>query len=166
MKINIILRLQKAVLAERRGTHCRVMDTAIKDGELVWELNQVRWRWMMNEAMASVPGTEDVSVDYIRLPVYVKAPKLCMYERKYTLNGEKKKETFEAFPAGSRITVPIFILNEMESDDITDKRPPTKEEVLAMFEVAGESIGISPWGSKFGYGRFDIARTDDDIAKS
>jgi hypothetical protein len=41
-----------------------------------------------------------------------------------------------------------------------NSRPPTKEEVKECFTIIGESIGLSPWGSKFGYGRFIVEEVE------
>lgn len=169
MKIEITIRLLKAILGARRNQSCRVLDTVLKNGEIMWEVNQTQWRWVLSEALAALPFSNETSVDYIRLPIYIKCPNVQLYERKFRdKTGERQTELFESFPGGSRITVPVFVLGSLDADSASGGglRPPTTEEVLAIFEEAGENIGISPWGSKFGYGRFNIAHTNDDASKS
>lgn len=153
-------------MAARPSDKFRILDTAIENGELMWVIDQVQWRWAMNEALASMGIRGETSADFIRLPIYIKCPKVNYYERVYRENGgQRKKETFESFRGGSMFTIPITILTQKENAYDEGERPPTEKEVLRMLEIMGEDIGISPWGSKFGYGRFIVTRSENDAAK-
>lgn len=167
MKLNITIRLQKAILAVRRSEKFRIMDIVIKNGTLMWEIDPIQWRWAMNEALSAMGIRGETSSDYIRLPLYIPCPKVNYYERSYRdPEGQRKKETFESFRGGSTFTIPVTILTQKENDYDDGSRPPTEKELLEMFTIIGEDIGISPWGSKFGYGRFTVTRAENDAAKS
>lgn len=166
MKLNITIKLQKAILGARRSTKFRILDTVIKDGVLMWEIDQLQWRWAMNEALAAMGIADQTTADFIRLPLYIQCPKVNYYERAYRSEGERKKEVFESFRGGSIFTIPVTILRNKENEHDAGIRPPTKEEALKMFSIIGEDVGISPWGSKFGYGRFYVTRCENDVTES
>lgn len=103
-------------------------------------------------------------VDYVRLPTRIVMPKTHLYVRVLDRQNPDKRNTFESIQAGTVVSFPILILGQLESQnklDLFKSRPPTVEEVKQCFSIIGEDIGLSPWGSKFGYGRF-ILLTEDD----
>lgn len=115
----------------------------------------------MQEAFDSMGLIPAVDIDYLRLPAEIVAPTIRTYKRTWESRSE---ESFECFQAGTVITFPVFILAELEQRNFNgiqlNSRPPTKEEVKECFTIIGESIGLSPWGSKFGYGRFIVEEVE------
>jgi hypothetical protein len=59
------------------------------------------------------------------------------------------RELFESFRKGTVLTLDFLIHEEM-------KKAPTPVELKTMFMIVGEYQGISQWGGKFGFGRFDV----------
>lgn len=168
-KIDIKIKLKKAMLAARHGKgDVRRFDLNPGSSNKVrWEINQVQWRWAMSEALDSMNLLRETSVDYIRIPVDIECPGIGLYTRRWTDKAGSHKEDFEAFRAGTTITIPVTILSELEGksdspfDNLLSLRPPTEEEVFKCFDIIGAEIGLSPWGSKFGYGRFEVVRPND-----
>lgn len=139
----------------------RTFDRQKLDGVEYLELDNAQWRWALREAFQSMGLIPEVDLDYLRLPVSIKMPTIRMYVRVWDPKSKKNNECFESIQAGAVITIPVFILSELEQSSQFNgiqigSRAPTKEEVIQAFRIIGESIGLSPWGSKFGYGRFNL----------
>lgn len=139
----------------------RVFDVNVIGDKKYFKIDTPQWRWAIQEAFNSMDLIPEVDVDYIRLPIEIPAPTIRTYKRNWESRNE---ESFECFQAGTVITFPVFILSELEQKNFNgirmSSRPPTKEEVKQCFSIIGESIGLSPWGSKFGYGRFAIEEVE------
>lgn len=119
-------------------------------------LDHAQWRWVMKEALDSLGLSSQTSVDFIRFPAKAKAPKISRYMKVFDSKNPKKNPVFECFPAGSVLAFSVFLLGSEEGDATDNKRPMTEDEFKECLKLVGEFIGISPWGSKFGYGRFDV----------
>jgi hypothetical protein len=54
-------------------------------------------------------------------------------------------------------------MNESYLPQNKDKevRSPTNEEIIKMLNFIGDMIGLSPWGSHFGYGKFHVVSFTD-----
>lgn len=129
-----------------------------KVGDVVyWKPQISQWRWAMKEALDSFGLQLETSVDFIRFPVDIKAPKISAYQRAFHVQDSRKNEIFESFAAGTVISFQLFVLGSLEGQSSMIQiplRPPTKEEVIACLKLVGSNIGLSPWGSKYDYGRF------------
>lgn len=62
----------------------------------------------------------------------------------------------EAIPANVEVT--FNGMSHLVKD--TDKEPFTKEQLLEIFTLIGNHIGISPWGRQRGYGDFNVISID------
>lgn len=178
---DIRIKLTEAMLAARRGSNkIRRFDIApvdkkkFPDKPLMWEPNLLQWRWALKEALEAKGLSSDSVIDFIRLPNQIKCPSIHLYQRNWKDSknpGVQQHELFEAFNVGSEITIPILIVSELEDKDETQPKnafaemfktkPPTKQDVIDCFEIIGANIGLSPWGSKFGYGRFVVIKDND-----
>ena len=129
-------------------------------GNTVYWLPKVtQWRWALKEAFNSMGLLTQTSVDFVRLPTRIVCPSTYMYSRAYGGRDVDKKEMFESFRSGTVLTFNVFILSSLEQSNIMinfPQRPPTVEETVKAFSIIGEDIGLSPWGSKFDYGRFTV----------
>lgn len=160
-KIVLSCRLDTPFLGNLHGRdHIMRFDT-VKDGEDTFlKVNMAQWRWAVREALDSMGILADTNVDYIRMPIKLKAPTI----RYYSLRGSSKEggrnSVHESFQAGTVLTVPLFLLSALEGSDgmagLFNQRPPTEEEAVECFKTIGECIGLSPWGSKSGFGRFSL----------
>lgn len=157
--VSLRLRLRKAVLGARKSASIRRLDTCIEDGRTMWEISQSHWMWALDEAREALL-LNDVSLDFVRLPLRVEVSRAVNpYVRTYRPpgGGPRVDEMFESVRSGTIINVDVLILGTVEDGSETGgKRPPTEGEIRDMFVMVGESIGISPWGSKWGYGRFAV----------
>lgn len=155
-------RLTRPFLGARRTKDgIRVFDINVINNKKYLEVDTIQWRWALREAFDSLGLVPEVDLDYVRLPADILSPTIRTYSRAWNPKNPVCRETFECYQAGTVITFPIFILGELEQKSfngisITASRPPTREEIEKSFSIIGESIGLSPWGSKFGYGRFIV----------
>lgn len=155
-------KLLKPFLASRRYEKgIRKFDVREVNGKKYFQVDIAQWRWALKEALDSLSLTPEVDVDYVRIPTELLAPTIRPFERVWDKNNPSKREIFESFQAGTLISIPIFILSELEQNTAFnglrfESRPPTRAEVIECFKIIGSDIGLSPWGSKFGYGRFSV----------
>lgn len=178
---NVKIKLTEAMLAARRGNNkIRRFDIAAIDKKkfpnrpMMWEPNLLQWRWAIKEALEAKGFAAESVIDFIRLPNQIQCPSVHLYQRNWKDSknpGVQQHEMFEAFAAGAEITIPILIVSELEDNvesqsknifEATFKtKAPTKKDIIECFELIGSNIGLSPWGSKFGYGRFIVLKDNE-----
>lgn len=113
------------------------------------------WIWALSEAAKSLNIV--YTPEAFRMASEVTSPTICLYNRKWVdKKGRKHTDQFEAVRAGTILTVPFILF---------DNPSPGKEgpvlslkEFGDMLSLTGSMIGVSPWGSKFGYGRFKLVK--------
>lgn len=160
-RLIIKCRLTRPFLGARRNKDgIKAFDINIINNKKYLEVDTPQWRWALREAFDSLDLIPEVDVDYVRLPTDILSPTIRTYTRAWDPKNPKGRETFECYQAGTVISFPVFILSELEQHSFNgiriEARPPTAEEIKESFSIIGESIGLSPWGSKFGYGRFVV----------
>lgn len=84
-------------------------------------------------------------------------PTIVLYDRRYRAGGAQQRELFEAFRKGTVITFKVIL-----RDDIPGC--PSLPQVQQLFELAGEFAGMSPFGGKFGMGRFSVEQIGQAIS--
>lgn len=141
---------------QRSASGTRKFDTAIYKDELYFLPNNAQWRWALKEAMDAIGVLAESNIDFVRLPSRILAPKIHLYTRILDRQNPDRRDRFDCFQEGTVISFPVMILGSLEQNNPLGlpERPPTQDEIIQCFELIGESIGLSPWGSKFGYGRF------------
>lgn len=155
-------KLTRPFLGTRRDKDgYKAFDTEIVNGEVHYVPDCAQWKWAVRQAFEVMGLIPEVDPDYVKLPVTIKAPTMRLYSRAWNPKNSTQRETFWCFQQGTVLTFPILILSELETEArnqgfVVSSRPPTKEEVLECFKIVGEDIGLSPWGSKFDYGRFTV----------
>jgi len=118
------------------------------------DLDRELWDWAYRQAIASL-HFDDIDSTTIRSSMSIKSPTVALHTRKYKNKaGKQQQELFECIVKNTVITIPVMVATNPE--DMNDKRSPTKKELETMFEFIGEFVGLSPWGSKFGYGTFKL----------
>jgi hypothetical protein len=120
-------------------------------------INQVQWQWAMASAAKSLEY--DIDVETIRTESGFDAPTMGLYNRRWVHKGKPHEELFECIREGSVLSIPILV---MESGEIEGQqyKAPTRDELEHVFEYTGMFIGLSPWGSKWGYGLYEIVALD------
>jgi len=121
-----------------------------------------RWHWAIKEAVTSL-GMTTVDPRKILMEHRMKTPKVDLFVRKWTQENKRTgdktqcREMFESIREGAEITLQVLVVEKLEpNEEDTALRAPTSDELTKIFSVIGELVGISPWGSNFGYGRFTV----------
>lgn len=162
MYVAVTIKLVTRFLADRRTAEGirRFRRPKSLDGQI--ETDMTRINWALAEAVDALEMT-DVSPDLIRFAHSYKLPTVELYNHRFrTTNnrsGQKnfKTELFESFRPGAEITFPVLVASKHALGDSASKgRPPTEEELKEIMNLIGKTLGLSPWGSKFGFGRFKV----------
>lgn len=157
--IELKLRVSRPWLGDRRGKDIRKFDTEKIGDKTYMILDLVRWRWAIREALDSMGILGQTDIDYIGLPATILAPELRMYKRIWDAKNPDNREMFQCIQTGTLITISVTVLSSLPDNPLAESlglRPPTVDEVRQCFEIIGERIGLSPFGSHFGYGRFIV----------
>lgn len=155
--VTLKLRITRPWLAERKLKDIRKFDVDTVGDKLFMSLDLVRWRWAIKEALDGIGVLGETDIDYIGLPASIPAPSFRLYKRIWDPKDPGKQELFQCIPSGTVLTIPLVIFSSLPDNPMAaylGLRPPTEEEIRKCFSVIGESIGLSPFGSRFGYGRF------------
>lgn len=159
-KATLKIKLLSPMLGSIRTKDCRRFNTREEDGKLLWEIKNDQWMWALKEAMDSMGMLKRSSADFIRLPFTIPAPKINYYVRQWRDDtGKKHEEKFECFSAGTVISFDVFVTGSLEGEPtpLTEHLlPPTRTELRKVFSRIGYHIGLSPWGSKYNFGRFKL----------
>jgi len=123
------------------------------------QLDVAQWLWAIQSAMTAI-HMEELDAQAIRLPLTIDAPAIDLYTRKW-MDGRTKKqkrESFEAIKGGAVITIDVVLLEEPDPADGSTRfiQTPTIDEFRKLMTFVGKMLGLSPWGSRFGYGRFSV----------
>lgn len=126
------------------------------DGKVILPLDH--WKWAVEEA---VDGLRLSSVDQecFHSVLEIEAPTTFLYSRNYTLNGQKKSSHHEAMRKGAELGFQMLITKKppVRGDKPQQgKLPPTPAETEQVLKYIGRFLGISPFGSHMGYGRFNL----------
>lgn len=157
-RITLRCKLTSPFLGDQRGASgIRKLNTITQGNITYFQPGNAQWRWALREAMDVLGILDKTNIDYVRLPTRIVAPKTHLYVRILDRQDPDKRNTFECFQAGTVISFTTLILGRLENEISVpglEDRPPTEQEIKQCFDIIGENIGLSPWGSKFGYGRF------------
>ena len=74
-----------------------------------------------------------------------------LYVRRYS---KVKLDNFESFRTGTVLSLE-FVTREGAH------RSPSLEQFTKLLDCTGKWYGLSPWGNKFGFGRFDLLETQN-----
>lgn len=105
---------------------------------LIW---QQSWWYSAFSKAIEMEGMRGVKAGDIHMDLSVQAPTE-MYRRKY---GRDKCRTHEAIMPGSQVT-----FNAVVADHIT------KSNLNAILERMGKYVGLSPFGYRLGFGKFNV----------
>jgi hypothetical protein len=132
------------------------------DGDTV-PLDMALWHWALSQA-ADTLGVP-FSGDMVRMADGVKGPALSLYIRRYrrSAGGEECKEQFESVRGGAELDIP-FMLFTSPAPGAGKDGILTLEDFRRILELTGSMVGVSPWGSKFGYGRFRLLGVEESAS--
>jgi hypothetical protein len=148
---NIRIRLLSHFLGSRPSEGgCRVFNR-LPSGAI--GLDYAQWDWSIRNAAKDL-FPEGIDLECIK-PARgwsVKHDQITLYNRQYNKSGKQVMEVFEAIAPGQIISIDCHIAIQR---DKSGARQPDITDVIAMLDFVGEYYGLSPWGAKFGYGRFE-----------
>lgn len=168
MMYELKIRLTSQMLGDVR-THEKVrrFERCRRSSDL--QPDAVMWRWALKEAKESL--RLNVHTDCIMIPPAIRAPRLDLYKRKYRKPGKREMtfEEFEAINIGAILTITLQV-NSADPKK-KDAVSPGRLELEQLFRFIGKFIGLSPWGNKFDFGRFEVLsvtplENEDDIPAS
>ena len=159
MLIKMRLRLRTPLLGNQQtpeNVRRFVRDDAFRPPRLKVDLAQ--WYWAVGQSMEAL-GYSNLDQFAVRFEDSMVSPKLQLYVRRWsdTKRGGHEQEMFESIGKGTVLTFHPMLLSTQEPSQAESKRrPPTLEELRKVMSCVGDMLGLSPWGSKFGYGRFTV----------
>jgi hypothetical protein len=114
--------------------------------------------WAVREAsMLCLPPDTKVDVGCIQEVVAFESPATGIYNRRHRKGTEVFTTSFEAIRKGAELDVKLLVHSSIREEKLRKLiRPPTSEEVSAIWGNIGLYYGISQWGGKFGFGRFQV----------
>lgn len=128
-------------------------------------LDQPTWLWLWQQALTEV-APQDVYTNAVRMDRYLHNMQTNLYSRRFNkgVGGPSQKRDHESIRAGAIVTFGGSVVppDPREPQSAQYKRNPTDQELYAALVRIGETLGISPFGSKFGYGRFNIVSMEID----
>lgn len=152
MLIEARIKITRELLGDRRTPEKVRRLTLQREGWVAIGLD--RWAWGLREAANALHF--EVNSDCVLLRDGIRCPSTCLYNRIYTNPaGQREQEMFESIRKGAELTFNLVITSP-EPHSSNNLPPPTAEQLKQMLQFVGEYFGISQWGSKFGYGRFDV----------
>jgi hypothetical protein len=119
------------------------------------------WNWAIKEACTAL-HLDGLDPDSVRIDPALRPPTLRLFvrswwkENKRTGARTRQKDQFEMIDVGTVLTFNLLVPSDPEPGTKARGRAPTAEELGQIFAVIGDILGISPWGSRFGYGRFKV----------
>lgn len=145
MLLEVKLRLFSPVLGGLKPDHGGVRRFQRMNGRLLVSQFHFEEGLSLASSNLGLAGAET----FLRFEHSCAAPTIVLYDRRYKANGVPHSEMFEAFRKGSVLTFKVIL-----RDDIP--RCPSLIQVQQLFELVGEFTGMSPFGGKFGMGRFSV----------
>jgi hypothetical protein len=120
-------------------------------------LDQPQWAWAWGTALGEVAGP-DVYQSAVRMDRYLTNIQTRLHARLYRTGQTQRTCDHESIRAGAIVSFGGSLVrpDPGEPQAVQRKRLPEPQEVYAALERIGDTLGISPFGSKFGYGRFNI----------
>lgn len=142
------IKLTTPVLAAQATSDCIRKFKRIGDGI---SFDPVLWGWLLENAAAGC-HLDDVDLECIRPPSELVVNRIEIYNRRW----DNKSEKFESIKAGSLLDLPLMLTTRHPHSTSSATIPPDLAILRQLLEFMGARLGISPWGSKFNYGRFNV----------
>jgi len=119
-----------------------------KEGRLV-KVNEQMWHEQFRSASLEIPLA--VNTAAIVPPPTILPASYHIYTRNYS---QVKTDQFESFRKGTILTIEFRIKDQIAS-------APTIAQFSDLLSFVGTWLGLSPWGNKFGFGRFELLAVEN-----
>jgi len=113
------------------------------DGDLV-AVNADYWREQLR--IAAMQLHYPINADTLFPPPGMRPASVHLFRRIYS---KRRVELFESFRAGTVLTFDFMVREDLP-------KCPDVAQFKNMFQFVGEYLGLSQFGSKFGFGRFEL----------
>jgi hypothetical protein len=133
-----------------------------KDGGLIIPADQ--WEWAVLEACTSLRlSSIEPKCFHPPLPIYV--PTTTLYSRNYTRAGQKEECRHESIRKGAELTVDMIVSSSSPPRASMEKNreAPGQSDIEQILKFIGLFLGLSPFGSEKGYGRFKLMSVETKI---
>jgi hypothetical protein len=119
-------------------------------------IDTAQWQWALQEA-AEALHIEDIDIATIRTESGFDAPTLQLFNRRYSHKGKPHEEMFESIRENTILTFNILVTKPLPIvGESNGQRQPDLDELNKLFSFVGKMIGLSPWGTRFGFGKFTV----------
>lgn len=118
-------------------------DTFLRDSDNNILIKQNQLYSMLGSAKAI--RSSSINIDSIKFGLAMASGDTEVYLRSYRTDGQLKYRKHESVPIGKEIRLRMYIPDKI-----------TLEDVAELFECAGGYVGLSPYGHRFGFGRFNV----------
>jgi hypothetical protein len=113
------------------------------DGELM-AVHAEYWREQLR--VAAMQLHYPINVSTLHPPAGIRPPSIHLFRRIFS---KRRVELFESFRAGTVLTFDFMVREDQA-------KCPDVLQFKNMFRFVGEYLGLSQFGSKFGFGRFEL----------
>lgn len=153
MLYRLIIKLTSPLLGANK------CETAVRkfcrEGPAVLQIDGEKWEWLLDNARTAL-HKPSICIACICSPKSTKLPSISVYRRNGNLpSGAKFTDMFECAKTGTILALE-FAVTTKAKDVPADMTVPTEGELAQMMKYIGDHLGISPFGSHRGYGRFEI----------
>lgn len=130
--------------------------------DMHWELDANTWEFLIRESLAALHLDKELSHHSFQIPSPIMLPRLTLLKRQ---TGKKRHGTnipiykdHECINTNTIITIETHVYEEIppEVRNQDKYRAPTIEDIRLVWTYIGKHLAISPWGRRFGNGRFTI----------
>lgn len=124
------------------------------------------WDWALREAFSNLRWRDSVDWSAIRPHPVFHADVLSIHNRSYYRDNVRRSEDYEAVDPGQIVTQHLLLTDAPENISHrrgSGTRIPTMEETTEVLKFIGSVCGVSPWGNRYGYGRFDLLSVEPVI---
>jgi len=138
-----------------RGGYIRRFER-LADGRLKTPL--AIWDWALRESFANFGWRDKVDWSAVRPDVAFHSGRIDLFTRHWNKGTERMHEEFESVFAQQEVTQALILSRGPDSIGARKgghARMPDPDELRDALLFIGRFLGVSPWGNRFGYGRFD-----------
>lgn len=123
------------------------------------------WEWAVNEACLSLKLDHVEPACFLPVaPLFI--PTTVLYNRTHTRRGERVTTMHESVRKGAELSFEIVVSGSVPPRaSIVSKEPPEFDEILQILKFIGAFLGLSPYGSEKGFGRFSLLSLTPKIPK-
>ncbi len=170
MLLLLRFRLVTELLAEKPGPQDTRVFRDAGNGRLQTAL--ATWDWALKAASKNFKFGQEIDITSVRPEPSWTFPQMILFARTYMHQGRdhkgelnrSRREHFQCIPSGSLLEHRLVISQGPDTQAARhrkDLREPTIDELRSLFEHIGYYLGLSPWGNRLGYGRFEVESLEE-----